>query len=189
MTTNSTTTTSTITAATPPQTPDLLTSFVRMPSPIGRLQLVSDGHVLTSVSIEQNGDLPFDGLDERPDELLLGAVDELEAYFSGDPAGFSVPIGPAGTPFQQAVWRELAAVPFGTTTSYGNLAMAAGAPLGGRAAGQAVRANPVAVLIPCHRVLASGGRLTPYAGVNRSGGNGPATKEWLLAHEGIEYRT
>lgn len=154
-----------------------------MPSPIGRLEITATGDAITSVSIERAGVLPRDGQDERPDDLLLLAADELCEYFAGLQTAFTVPIEPRGTPFQRAVWNGLRQVPSGSVTSYGELAIGAGKPRAGRAAGQAVKANPVAILIPCHRVLAAGARITGY-----SGGSGISTKEWLLAHEGIDYR-
>lgn len=159
------------------------TGFLRMPTPIGRLEVQSIDGAVSAVHLEQDGRLPGDGLDERPTGVLLDAAEQLDEYFRGDRRQFELPLVATGTPFQHAVWTALGETPFGCTVGYGALAAAAGAPRGGRAAGQAVRANTLAILIPCHRVLGSGGHLTGY-----SGGDGPSTKRWLLDHEGIPYR-
>lgn len=98
-------------------------------------------------------------------------------------ANSMLPVTLGGTDFQRSVWRELTDIPFGEVVSYREIGMATGRPTAGRAVGGAVGANPVPIIIPCHRVLASNGRITGY-----SGGNGIPTKEWLLDHEGIEHR-
>lgn len=167
-----------------PATPRPLdTGFLRMPSPIGRLELQSIDGAVSAVHVEQDGRLPSDDSDDRPTGVLLDAVDQLDEYFRGDRRQFDLPLVATGTPFQHAVWTALGETPFGCAVGYGALAAAAGAPRGGRAAGQAVRANTLAILVPCHRALGSGGHLTGY-----SGGDGPSTKRWLLDHEGIPYR-
>lgn len=159
------------------------TGVLRLATPIGRVELRSrDGNV-TAVHLEQAGRLPFDGVDERPAHVLLDAAEQLLEYFRGERREFTVPLVAQGTGFQEAVWAALRAVPFGASIDYGALASAAGAPRGGRAAGQAVRANPLPLLVPCHRALGSTGGITGY-----SGGEGPSTKRWLLEHEGIPYR-
>jgi len=157
--------------------------FVRMPTPIGRLELRCLDGAIAAVSFEQGGRLPLDGADEQPTDILLEAVEQLDEYFRGLRRSFALPLLTTGTPFQHAVWAALGDVPFGQSVEYGDLAAAADAPGGGRAAGQAVRANPLALLVPCHRVLGSGGRVTGY-----SGGEGLGTKRWLLDHEGIPHR-
>ncbi|MET0354273.1 MAG: methylated-DNA--[protein]-cysteine S-methyltransferase [Plantibacter flavus] len=157
--------------------------FVRMPTPLGRIELRSVDDAVSAVRFEHHGRLPLDGVDERPTAVLLDAAEQIDEYFRGRRTVFDLPLVTTGTPFQQAVWSALGEVPFGDTIGYGALAAAAGAPQGGRAAGQAVRANTIALLIPCHRVLGTGRIVTGY-----SGGDGPATKRWLLDHEGIPYR-
>jgi len=109
--------------------------------------------------------------------LLLTAAQQLDAYFYCELRAFDLPLAPAGTPFQQAVWREMLAIPRGRTRSYGELA----ARLDGaaRAVGAACGANPIPIIIPCHRVLAAGGRMGGY-----SGRGGAATKRFLLELEG-----
>lgn len=104
---------------------------------------------------------------------------ELQRYFDGERAGFTVPVRPAGGAFRQRVWRRLAAVPWGVTVSYGALAAELGtAP---RAIAGACAKNPIPIIIPCHRVVAASGGLGGY-----SGGDGIETKRALLALEGVE---
>lgn len=103
----------------------------------------------------------------------------VEAYFSGDVAALDgVPVKTGGTDFQKAVWAALRAIPPGETRSYGQLAAAIGSPKAVRAAGLANGQNPIAVIVPCHRVIGANGTLTGYAG-------GLERKRWLLAHEGV----
>ncbi len=107
---------------------------------------------------------------------LSRAVDELAAYFAGRLTAFTVPLLPAGTPFQRKIWAALAAVPFGATITYRDLAAAAGAPRAARAGGAANARNPINIIIPCHRVVGADGSLTGYSG-------GIDKKHWLLNHE------
>jgi len=154
--------------------------LARTDSPIGRLELASDGDAITSLSIARGGRLPLESLPENPNAVLEDAVRQLGEYFAGTRTDFDLPLKLTGTEFQQAVWRILARVPFGEYTSYGEIGFELGRPTSGRAVGGAVGANPVPLLIGCHRVLSSSGRVTGY-----SGGEGIPTKLWLLAHEGI----
>lgn len=111
--------------------------------------------------------------------------DWLEAYFAGErPDASQLALAPAGSPFRQAVWRMLREIPYGATTTYGEIArkMAAltGKPgMAAQAVGGAVGHNPISLIIPCHRVIGAGGSLTGYAG-------GLAQKVWLLRHEGVD---
>jgi methylated-DNA-[protein]-cysteine S-methyltransferase len=109
---------------------------------------------------------------------LRQAARELGEYFAGKRRKFDVPLAPAGTPFQRAVWRAIAAVPFGSTINYTELARQAGFPGSARAAGTATGRNPLSIIIPCHRILGSNGSLTGYAG-------GLHRKRALLEHEGV----
>jgi O-6-methylguanine DNA methyltransferase len=104
------------------------------------------------------------------------AIDELKRYLSGERVQFSCPLDLHGTPFQVIVWRELCNNPYGETRSYRDIARAIGRPSASRAVGAANGANPVAIIVPCHRVVGSDGRLVGYGG-------GLPTKEWLLAME------
>jgi methylated-DNA-[protein]-cysteine S-methyltransferase len=156
----------------------------RIDSPIGRIEITSDGESIVSLSIERAGELPRDDEPERSNELLDRAADQLAQYFDGERTDFDLPVRLGGTEFQRAVWAQLAKLPFGSVISYGELGHATGRATAGRAVGGAVGANPVPIIVPCHRVLASNQRITGY-----SGGNGIPTKVWLLDHEGIEHRS
>ncbi len=107
---------------------------------------------------------------------VADAVGQLRAYFAGTLRRFDVALAPEGTPFQRRVWRELEKIPYGETISYGELARRIGTPNGSRAVGLANGANPISIIVPCHRVIGSTGKLTGYGG-------GLKTKEWLLALE------
>lgn len=155
----------------------------RLASPIGRIELVGNGAAVVSLTIERDGVLPHDGHDESSDAILDRAAEQLSEYFAGARTTFDVPITLNGTEFQKSVWARLSELDFGEVTSYGNLGLSTGRATAGRAVGGAVGANPVPILIPCHRVLASNSRITGY-----SGGNGIPTKVWLLNHEGIEHK-
>ena len=153
----------------------------RIDSPIGRIEITSDGNAITSLSIERAGSLPYDELDEKSSKLLDLAAKQLGEYFNGKRHTFELPVAPRGTEFQESVWNQLADIDWGESRSYGELGIATGRATAGRAVGGAVGANPIPIIIPCHRVLASNNRITGY-----SGGNGIPTKVWLLEHEGIE---
>jgi len=155
----------------------------RLPSPIGRIELTSDGTNVTGLAIEHSGSLPRDGEDERPCSVLDEAAKQLAEYFSGARRSFELPLSTAGTEFQRSVWHELNQLPFGSAVSYADIGRATGRPTAGRAVGGAVGANPIPIIVPCHRVLASNQRITGY-----SGGDGIPTKVWLLEHEGISHR-
>ena len=154
-------------------------ALLRVPSPVGRLELVAEGERIVALSIATAGALPLDHLEERPTPVLADAARQLDEYFSGARTSFDVPVRLTGTPFQVAVWEALARVPHGGVTTYGALAQAAGRPGGARAVGGAVGANRLCILVPCHRVLGSDGRVTGF-----SAGDGVATKVRLLALEG-----
>jgi methylated-DNA-[protein]-cysteine S-methyltransferase len=156
--------------------------IIRLDSPIGRLELRGDESAVTGLSIARDGVLPHDDLPERSNEVLELARRQLDEYFAGDRTTFDVPVRLTGTPFQRAVWGELERLGWGEAISYGALAAAVGKPGSARAIGGAVGANPVPILVGCHRVLASDGRITGY-----SGGNGIPTKLWLLGHEQIGF--
>ncbi|HLZ60552.1 MAG TPA: methylated-DNA--[protein]-cysteine S-methyltransferase [Ktedonosporobacter sp.] len=107
---------------------------------------------------------------------LQQAVDELQRYFAGEQIQFSCQLDLRGTPFQVLVWQELCRIPYGETRSYGEIARTIGRPSASRAVGAANGANPIAIIVPCHRVIGSNGSLTGYGG-------GLPTKEWLLSLE------
>lgn len=114
-----------------------------------------------------------------PDALLRQAVRELEEYFAGTRRSFTLPLAPAGTPFQQAVWNALRTIPYGETRSYGQIAAQIGRPKACRAVGMANNRNPIAIVVPCHRVVGSTGALVGYAG-------GLSVKERLLTLEAAD---
>ncbi len=159
------------------------TSLIRVPSPIGRLELTSDGEHILSLSIERDGHLPLEAAPEVSSPILVEAARQLDEYFAGTRTNFDLPVHlVGGTAFQQSVWNQLMHMSSGEVISYGELGASIGRPGSGRAIGGAVGANPVPIIIGCHRVLASNGRITGY-----SGGNGIPTKVWLLDHEGIGH--
>jgi methylated-DNA-[protein]-cysteine S-methyltransferase len=153
----------------------------RVDSPIGRIEIASDGNAITSLSIERAGTLPYDELPEYSSKLLDLAARQLGEYFEGKRHSFELPVAFHGTPFQESIWAQLVDIDWGDVRTYGELGIASGRATAGRAVGGAVGANPIPIIIPCHRVLASNHKITGY-----SGGNGIPTKVWLLEHEGIE---
>lgn len=148
-------------------------------SPIGELVLVSDGEALTGLNLpsaEGSAVLPSDSGSRRDEAAVREAIEQLEAYFSGDRTEFDLTLRPAGTPFQRSAWEAMLSIPFGETISYAEQARRMGRPGAARAVGAANGRNPIAIVIPCHRVIGSGGTLTGYGG-------GLPMKQWLLDHE------
>ena len=144
--------------------------------PIGTLALMDDGTGLSRVFFCQSGsDRPAP---QGETELTRWAAAELDEYFSGRRTAFTVPLSPRGTPFQLAVWAALRAIPFGQTRTYGEIAAGVGRPKAARAVGMANHRNPIAILIPCHRVVGRSGGLVGYAG-------GLEVKRALLELEGM----
>jgi len=158
--------------------------LVRVASPIGRLEITSDGEAITSLSIERAGSLPLEEFPENRNAVLDAAVTQLGEYFDGRRRDFDLPVRLEGTEFQKAVWAQLRDLEWGEVASYGSVGLATGRATAGRAVGGAVGANPVPIIVPCHRILAGNGKITGY-----SGGNGIPTKAWLLDHEGIVHHT
>ncbi len=155
----------------------------RIESPIGRIEVSADESAITVLAIERSGLLPGDDRPECSSAILDRAAAQLDEYFAGTRAVFDLEVRAHGTPFQRSVWHALAEIPYGVVSSYGQIGLATGRSSAGRAVGGAVGANPIPIIIPCHRVLGSNGRITGY-----SGGDGILTKAWLLDHEGIEHR-
>ena len=146
-------------------------------SPVGPLTLVADGHRLAGLYMHEQRHLPSaDAFGARDDAALPAAREQLSAYFRGELREFDLPLGAAGTPFQQQVWAALREVPYGSTCTYGDLAAAIGRPSAVRAVGAANGRNPICVVVPCHRVVGAGGSLTGYAG-------GLERKSYLLSLE------
>jgi methylated-DNA-[protein]-cysteine S-methyltransferase len=159
----------------------------RITSPLGTIMVVTDDVSLCA--------LDFAGYEARMMGLLQQRYSSVELVDSIDPQGFSskvraylagdygslddIPVNAGGTDFQQLVWQGLRRIPVGTTLSYGELATKLGKPTAARAVGMANSLNPVAIVVPCHRVIGAKAKLTGYAG-------GLDRKQWLLAHEGIK---
>lgn len=149
-----------------------------MDSPIGTLTLTAEREVLTGVHMHEQRHAPvLSGTIERDDAALAPFVARLQAYFAGELTDFELPIELRGTEFQRRVWASLQEIPYGETISYGELARWVGKPKASRAVGLANGRNPIAIVVPCHRVIGADGSLTGYGG-------GLERKVWLLEHEG-----
>jgi methylated-DNA-[protein]-cysteine S-methyltransferase len=146
-------------------------------TPIGPLLLAADAEGLAHVGLP-HARHPVQPPPEwtRNAARLAAASRQFAAYFAGDLHAFELPLHAHGTPFQQAVWRGLTTIPYATTISYGELARRIRRPHAVRAVGAANGANPLAIIVPCHRVIGSNGTLTGYGG-------GLPAKQWLLDHE------
>ena len=146
------------------------------PSPLGPLRVAVNGSgAVVAVSF-------VDGIEDREgDPRCAPVLAQLQEYFRGERREFEVDLDLAGTDFELRVWDELRQIPYGTTTTYGEIARRIGDPEAGRAVGVANARNPIAILVPCHRVIGSDGDLTGYAG-------GLDRKKWLLDHESGQER-
>ncbi len=142
-------------------------------SPVGWLEIVEENDSIVEVKFLE--DVSFSE-PQNTTGILKNAVQQLEQYFSGSRTKFQLPLAPKGTDFQKKVWDELQSIDFGKTVSYMDMAKRLGDPKVIRAAGTANGKNPIAIIIPCHRVVGSDGSLTGYAG-------GLKRKQWLLEHE------
>jgi methylated-DNA-[protein]-cysteine S-methyltransferase len=151
----------------------------RLESPIGTIEVtVNEGGVVVSVSFVEE---PVPG-DEKTDEACTRALRQLEEYFRGERRRFELALEPEGTEFEHKVWNQVRRIPFGSTDSYGEIARRLGADWSSaRAVGVANARNPIAIIIPCHRVIGAGGDLTGYAG-------GVDRKKWLLDMESGQAR-
>ncbi len=151
-----------------------------MDSPVGKLVIESDGDAIVSIHIKLNDenlqDLTSNSAGLHLPACLASCKMQLAEYFEGSREQFDLPLSPKGTPFQKRVWTELQSIPFGQTISYLELARRLGDPKVIRASGTANGKNPIAIIIPCHRVIGSNGDLVGYAG-------GLTNKRWLLSHE------
>ena len=132
-------------------------------TPVGKLTLASDGHVLTQLDFDIPR-YPSPPVPRGSDKILDAARKELDAYFAGRLRRFETPVRGRGTPFQRKVWAALMNIPYGVTKSYGQLAAEIGAPNASRAVGLANGRNPISIIVPCHRVIGANGSLTGYGG-------------------------
>lgn len=151
-------------------------NYQYLASPVGRLRLVSSGTELLRIEFEGR-EIRAAGQHEASDPVLADCATQLNEYFRGARRDFRLPLGAGGTDFQQRVWRALGAIPYGQMRSYRDIARAIGNPSAVRAVGAANGRNPLPIVVPCHRVIGSDGRLTGFAG-------GLGTKEVLLRLEG-----
>jgi methylated-DNA-[protein]-cysteine S-methyltransferase len=151
-------------------------------SPVGRIQLTGDERALDGLYLLDAGERSASvrtGWTRRAG-LFPAAAEQLAEYFGGSRKEFDLPLAPRGTAFQLAVWAELIRIPYGSTVSYGDVALALGKSLvASRAVGLANGRNPISIIVPCHRVIGADGSLTGY-------GWGVERKEWLLHHEGVK---
>jgi methylated-DNA-[protein]-cysteine S-methyltransferase len=154
---------------------DVFTTYYQ--SPVGLLKIAGTSHYISEVKFidEAENVTAKTGSDTLP-PLAIQAIEQLIEYFHGNRRFFELPISQEGTPFQQQVWNELMAIPFGKTISYLELSRRLGDPKVIRAAAAANGKNNVAIIVPCHRVIGSNNQLVGYAG-------GLPRKKWLLQHE------
>jgi methylated-DNA-[protein]-cysteine S-methyltransferase len=151
--------------------------YKEIESPIGPLLLAGDHEALRFLLFKRGRDKAKPKADWEPDRSVLKEpVKQIGAYFSGRLKAFDLPLAPRGTPFQASVWDALQRIPYGETISYGELARRLGNPKAVRAVGLANGSNPIAIIIPCHRVIGSNGSLVGYGG-------GLSIKQALLAME------
>jgi methylated-DNA-[protein]-cysteine S-methyltransferase len=164
-----------------PADPAARTWYDIVDSPVGRLLLAGDERALAGLYLLDAGERSAAIRPEwgRSEGLFPAASRQLAEYFAGTRQEFDLPLAPRGTPFQLAVWAELARIPYGTTVSYGAIAAALGkSAAASRAVGLANGRNPISIIVPCHRVIGADGSLTGYGwGVERKG--------WFLRHEGV----
>ena len=146
------------------------------PSPIGTIGIAENGRAITDILF---GETIPTGAVVRTTPLLERAARQLDEYFAGKRTSFDLPLEPVGTPYRMQVWQALQQIPYGQTETYGELARRTGNPKASRAVGGANHHNPIPIIIPCHRVIGTGGKLTGYGG-------GLERKEFLLALEGCK---
>lgn len=151
-----------------------MTTYDYLDTPLGRMLLITSEQGLCGAHFI--GQKYFPKMDPSWKREKTRAARELEEYFAGERAVFTVPLAAEGTPFQRAIWKEISKVRFGETISYAELARRAGFPNCARAAGAATGRNPIGVIVPCHRIVGTNGTLTGYAG-------GLPKKKALLALE------
>lgn len=145
--------------------------FDYLDSPIGSLKITANAEAITSLIFSEETEET-----KNPNPITNLAIKQLKEYFKHLRTEFSIPLAPEGTAFQQKVWQALQTISYGTTSTYKEIAIKIGNPKAVRAVGSANGKNPIAIIIPCHRVIQTGGNLGGYAG-------GIEKKQWLLKHE------
>ena len=161
------------------------TFYTHCDSPLGELLLTSTGAELQGLYLFGQKYFPRilpEWLHQSTLELFQQVESQLQEYFQQQRRTFDIPLAPLGTDFQQQVWQQLPLIPYGETISYGELSRRVGLPNGARAVGAANGRNPISIIVPCHRVVASSGKMQGYAG-------GIDRKQWLLRHEGKPVET
>ena len=153
--------------------------YVEYPSPVGTLLLTCRGGALTGLWMDRQPEIGWTLMEEHP--ILMQTWEWLNTYFQGEVPAGKIPMSPEGTDFQKQVWQILRTISYGETRTYGSIAKELAERLGkermsAQAVGGAVGRNPISILVPCHRVVGTDGKLTGYAG-------GLDKKEWLLKHE------
>ncbi len=157
--------------------PQPVRAFTTIESPVGLLTMSARAGIIDGLSMDgQRHTPPADPAAVRDAAPFSELIAQLDDYFAGRPVRFDIPMSLAGTEFQRRVWAALREIPHGETISYGQLARRLGMPGASRAVGLANGRNPIAIVIPCHRVIGADGRLTGYGG-------GLERKAWLLRHE------
>jgi methylated-DNA-[protein]-cysteine S-methyltransferase len=159
----------------------------RLNTPIGQITIITDEHHLCALDFADYEARMMALLARRyasielvPESNPSGTTERLQAYLAGDLTSLQeIPVHMGGTPFQQQIWAKLREIPIGETWTYGRLASEIGKPTASRAVGMANSLNPIAIVVPCHRVIGANGQLTGYAG-------GIDRKRWLLQHEGCD---
>ena len=155
----------------------MTTLYTTIPSPIGDILLARNEQGISHIHFQDGESTPNIGADWQQDDLAFADVTtQLKAYFAGELQDFDLPLAPDGTPFQQTVWQQLQTIPYGKTSTYGELAAEIGKPTASRAVGAANGRNPIPIVIPCHRVIGANGKLTGFSG-------GLYIKEALLSLE------
>jgi methylated-DNA-[protein]-cysteine S-methyltransferase len=162
--------------------PATLTRYSRVESPVGPLLLVADEAGLRKIYFENGRDrVRLESSWKKDDNFFQDVIAQLRSYFKGKLKEFDLALAPEGTRFQLDVWQRLCEIPYGETMSYVDLARRVGNPNASRAVGLANGSNPIPIVIPCHRVIGSNGKLTGYGG-------GLPIKEKLLALEHGQLR-
>lgn len=148
---------------------------VEFQSPIGIVEIVGTDDAIISILFSEKTAVDFPVNSDSP-QVVVDCQRQLEEYFKGQRTEFNLPVTSTGTPFQQKVWTALTEVPYAETVSYGAIAKAIGSDKAVRAVGNANSKNKLTIVVPCHRIIGSTGKLTGYAGTL-------TRKEWLLRHE------
>jgi methylated-DNA-[protein]-cysteine S-methyltransferase len=150
-------------------------------TPLGELAVRASESGITQIQFLVTTDIERSGNAEHGNAITALAIEQLSEYFTGERHIFALPLAPQGTEFQHKIWTALQTIEFGVSCSYGDIAKHIHQPTAARAVGMANSKNPIAIVIPCHRVIGKNGTLTGYAG-------GLDKKSWLLQHEQAAFK-